>query len=214
MSAKKFIVELDAQERARLDALISKGKAPAKLILEARILLKADQAEGGPGLSAQFIIAMMICDECTSAERHEGSALSCRTTFMTKPFLTVVCIALSVVVSALAGATTVGADTTYYQSVSSGKSVRVYIAWPAFRDCKVAGSLDVEITVRPTHGTTTKRTGARHLAGCQLNIKGISVYYKSNPGYRGLDRVGVRLRGPDLDGNPVEISDIVEIEVQ
>ena len=49
MAAKKFIVELDADERARLSALISKGKAPAKAILKARILLKADRAEGGEG---------------------------------------------------------------------------------------------------------------------------------------------------------------------
>ena len=35
MAAKKFIVELEAQERARLNALISKGKAPAMTILEA-----------------------------------------------------------------------------------------------------------------------------------------------------------------------------------
>ena len=35
MAAKKFIVELGAAERARLHALISKGKAPAKVILKA-----------------------------------------------------------------------------------------------------------------------------------------------------------------------------------
>lgn len=59
MAAKKFIVELDAQERARLNALISKGKSPAKIILKARILLKADQAEGGPGwLDAQIVEAL------------------------------------------------------------------------------------------------------------------------------------------------------------
>ena len=59
MAAKKFIVERDARERARLDALISKGKAPAKVILKARILLKADQAEGGPGwLDAQIVEAL------------------------------------------------------------------------------------------------------------------------------------------------------------
>lgn len=59
MAAKKFIVELDVQERARLYALISKGKAPAKVILKARILLKADQAEGGPGwLDAQIVEAL------------------------------------------------------------------------------------------------------------------------------------------------------------
>jgi hypothetical protein len=49
MTAKKFIVELDDTERARLNAFISKGKAPAKAILKARILLKADQSEGGVG---------------------------------------------------------------------------------------------------------------------------------------------------------------------
>jgi hypothetical protein len=59
MSAKKFIVELAAQERARLDTLISKGKAPVKVILKARILLKADQAEDGPGwLDAQIVEAL------------------------------------------------------------------------------------------------------------------------------------------------------------
>ena len=59
MAAKKFIVELDAAERARLDALISKGKAPATAILKARILLKADTAEGGAGwLDAQIVEAL------------------------------------------------------------------------------------------------------------------------------------------------------------
>lgn len=59
MPAKKFIVELDAQERARLNELISKGKAPAKMILKARILLKADRAEGGPGwLDAEIVEAL------------------------------------------------------------------------------------------------------------------------------------------------------------
>ena len=51
MSAKKFIVELDTAERERLNALISKGKAPAKVILKARILLKADHGRGRPGLA-------------------------------------------------------------------------------------------------------------------------------------------------------------------
>ena len=49
MSYKKFVVELDAGERMRLVALISKGKARAKVILKARILLKADQSEAGDG---------------------------------------------------------------------------------------------------------------------------------------------------------------------
>jgi len=49
MPAKKYIVELDAQEREKLNALITKGKASAQTILKARILLKADSGEGGPG---------------------------------------------------------------------------------------------------------------------------------------------------------------------
>lgn len=48
MAAKKYIVELEKGERDRLKALISKGKAPAKTLLKARILLKADAAKGGP----------------------------------------------------------------------------------------------------------------------------------------------------------------------
>ena len=59
MSAKKFIVELDTAERERLNALISKGKASAKVILKARILLKADVSDGGPGwLDAQILEAL------------------------------------------------------------------------------------------------------------------------------------------------------------
>ena len=48
MPAKKYIVELEKVERDRLKALISKGMAPAKTALKARILLKADEAKGGP----------------------------------------------------------------------------------------------------------------------------------------------------------------------
>ncbi len=59
MAAKKYIVELGATERDRLNALISKGRAAAKTILKARILLKADQGEGGPGwLDAEIIAAL------------------------------------------------------------------------------------------------------------------------------------------------------------
>ena len=59
MAPEKFIVELDAAERERLNALICKGTAPAKTILKARILLKADVAESGPGwLDAKIVEAL------------------------------------------------------------------------------------------------------------------------------------------------------------
>lgn len=51
MANKKFIVKLGEEERKRLEDLISKGKASAKVILKARILLKADRSEAGDGWS-------------------------------------------------------------------------------------------------------------------------------------------------------------------
>ena len=55
MANKKFVVKLSREERERLDKLIRKGKASAKIILKARILLKADQGEGGEGWSDEEI---------------------------------------------------------------------------------------------------------------------------------------------------------------
>ena len=55
MANKKFVVKLGADERARLNDLISKGKAAAKTILKARILLKADQGEAGESWSDEAI---------------------------------------------------------------------------------------------------------------------------------------------------------------
>jgi hypothetical protein len=52
---KKFVVKLNSEERGRLNELISKGKAAAKTILKARILLKADQSEAGEGWSDEEI---------------------------------------------------------------------------------------------------------------------------------------------------------------
>ena len=47
---KKYIVTLTEEERQTLQALISRGKAAARKLAHARILLKADQDPGGPGL--------------------------------------------------------------------------------------------------------------------------------------------------------------------
>jgi Homeodomain-like domain len=47
--AKKAVVRLTEAERARLHTLIGSGTAPARALTHARILLKANQGEGGPG---------------------------------------------------------------------------------------------------------------------------------------------------------------------
>ena len=46
---KKYIVRLEETERAELTRLVSVGKAAARKLLHARVLLKADAAPGGPG---------------------------------------------------------------------------------------------------------------------------------------------------------------------
>jgi transposase len=52
---KKYKVTLTAEERRQLQGLITTGKAAAKKLTHARILLKADAAEGGPGWDDQRI---------------------------------------------------------------------------------------------------------------------------------------------------------------
>jgi len=46
---KKYIVTLTTQEREMLSQLISAGKAAARKLIHARILLKADRSDGCPG---------------------------------------------------------------------------------------------------------------------------------------------------------------------
>lgn len=55
-AVKKYVVRLSAEERAELVALIGKGKSPARRLLKARILLKADVSEAGDGWSDSRII--------------------------------------------------------------------------------------------------------------------------------------------------------------
>lgn len=49
MRKTKYAVELTEAERARLRTLVGSGRASARMLTRARILLKANQGEGGPG---------------------------------------------------------------------------------------------------------------------------------------------------------------------
>src|SRR5216110_4087774 len=59
ISVKKYVVRLSGEERERLETLIRKGNSPAKRLLKARILLKADVSEAGEGWSDRAIIAAL-----------------------------------------------------------------------------------------------------------------------------------------------------------
>ena len=52
---KKYVVTLTQEERQMLRAMLSRGKAAARKLMHARILLKADQGPGGPGLGDAMV---------------------------------------------------------------------------------------------------------------------------------------------------------------
>lgn len=53
--AKKYRVTLTDEERAGLEALISRGKADARKLAHARILLRADEADGAPACTDEEV---------------------------------------------------------------------------------------------------------------------------------------------------------------
>jgi transposase len=55
LTVKKYIVQLTAEEQARLSQLIRSGKAAARILLPARILLKADSGPETPAWSDEAI---------------------------------------------------------------------------------------------------------------------------------------------------------------
>lgn len=59
IAVKKYVVRLSDGERDRLLGLIGKGKSPARQILKARILLKADASDSGEGWSDSAIVAAL-----------------------------------------------------------------------------------------------------------------------------------------------------------
>jgi hypothetical protein len=56
ISVKTYVVRLSSEERQQLETLVRKGKSPARRLLKARILLKADVSEAGEGWSDSRII--------------------------------------------------------------------------------------------------------------------------------------------------------------
>jgi hypothetical protein len=64
---KRYIVVLSEQERARLHTMIGRGVAPASALTHARILLKANQGEAGPGWTDAAIGAALEVNPATVA---------------------------------------------------------------------------------------------------------------------------------------------------
>lgn len=62
---KKYLVTLTPEERQWLTTLVSAGKRSALAITRARILLKADQADGGPAWDDARIAEALDCGQRT-----------------------------------------------------------------------------------------------------------------------------------------------------
>ena len=59
IAVKKYVVELCAEEREQLEAMVRAGKGSAQILTRARILLKADVSEAGDGWSDSAISAAL-----------------------------------------------------------------------------------------------------------------------------------------------------------
>jgi hypothetical protein len=64
---KRYVVQLTEAERAYLHSLVGQGTAPARLLTHARILLKANQGEAGPGWTDGVIAGALEVDRTTVA---------------------------------------------------------------------------------------------------------------------------------------------------
>ena len=64
---KKYHVTLTPEERAELEAMVATGKAAARKVTHSRILLKADEAEGGPGWSDAAVAGALDVGAATVA---------------------------------------------------------------------------------------------------------------------------------------------------
>ena len=69
--AVRYRVTLTQEERAGLGRLIASGKGAARRLKNARILLKADQSEDGPGWSDERIAEAIECSSKTVVRLRE-----------------------------------------------------------------------------------------------------------------------------------------------
>jgi transposase len=65
---KRYRITLTDEERVELQKLVSVGKSAAQKLVRARILLLADQADGGPAMSDPEIVKSLGCGRA-SVER-------------------------------------------------------------------------------------------------------------------------------------------------
>ena len=71
VAKKKYVVKLSEDERTRLNTLIQAGKHPARQLVKARILLKADASEAGEAWRDSQIAAALDSSVDTVARTRQ-----------------------------------------------------------------------------------------------------------------------------------------------
>lgn len=64
---EKSVVRLTADDRRQLERLVSSGRHPARVLTRARILLRADAGDGGPGWDDARVAEALECGDRTVA---------------------------------------------------------------------------------------------------------------------------------------------------
>jgi transposase len=72
----KFVVRLSADQRAQLEQMIAAGRHAAAALVHARVLLKADPSDGGPGWGDVAIADALECSAGTVARVRKRFAQS------------------------------------------------------------------------------------------------------------------------------------------
>src|SRR4051794_24974334 len=72
----KFLVRLSADQRTQLEQMIAAGRHASAALIHARVLLKADQAEGAPGWTHKQIAEALECSAGTVARVRKRFAQS------------------------------------------------------------------------------------------------------------------------------------------
>ena len=71
MSAKRYIVRLSEEERARLKALLRQNRLAAQKRTRAQVLLKVDEGEEGPAWTDAQAAAAALVHSCPALSQND-----------------------------------------------------------------------------------------------------------------------------------------------
>lgn len=178
MRKTQSAVELTEDERAPLRTLLGRGEAPARRLIHARILPKANQGEGGPGWSDAAIADALDVHPDTVA--RASGVRACRSA--------PTCCAISTSMIASASTRTPSRSTS-----GSGSALRTSSANALLTASAIASVLHVKVVSTST--TTTRRPTSSSLVGpIYTLLSRLPRGYRSQAGAR--LRRGLTMREP------------------